>query len=87
MTPMNRREALKTGGVALGGALLLSSGILAGCERPKDSRPPATGMLSSLLGRKSAGASSLGHLDGFAGLPDELISALETRAIWAKFGF
>ena len=24
---------------------------------------------------------------GFAGLPDELISALETRAIWAKFGF
>src|ERR1700742_85804 len=48
---------------------------------------PATGMLSSLLGRKSAGASTLGHLDGFAGLPDELISALETRAIWAKFGF
>jgi signal peptide peptidase SppA len=48
---------------------------------------PATGMLSSLLGRKSAGASSLGHLDGFAGLPEELISALETRAIWAKFGF
>ena len=24
---------------------------------------------------------------GVAGLPDELISALETRAIWAKFGF
>src|SRR5580698_4527145 len=34
---------------------------------------PATGMLSGLLGRKSAGASALGHLDGFAGLPDELI--------------
>ena len=48
---------------------------------------PATGMLSGLLGRRSAGASALGHLDGFAGLPDELISALETRAIWAKFGF
>src|SRR6266480_3453625 len=48
---------------------------------------PATGMLSGLLGRKSAGAGSLGQVDGFAGLPDELISALETRAIWAKFGF
>jgi signal peptide peptidase SppA len=48
---------------------------------------PATGMLSSLLGRKSAGAGALSQLDGMAGLPDELISALETRAIWAKFGF
>ena len=45
MAPMNRREALKTGGVALGGALLLSSGILAACER--DTRPPANGMLSN----------------------------------------
>jgi signal peptide peptidase SppA len=48
---------------------------------------PATGMLSGLLGRKSAGAGALGQLDALAGLPDELISALETRAIWAKFGF
>jgi signal peptide peptidase SppA len=48
---------------------------------------PATGMLSSLLGRKSAGAGALTSMDGIAGLPDELISALETRAIWAKFGF
>jgi signal peptide peptidase SppA len=48
---------------------------------------PATGLLSGLLGRKSAGAGTLVALDGFAGLPDELISALETRAIWAKFGF
>lgn len=48
---------------------------------------PATGLLSSLLGRKSAGAGTIASLDGFAGLPDELISALETRAIWAKFGF
>jgi signal peptide peptidase SppA len=48
---------------------------------------PATGMLSGLLGRRSAGAGALGQLDGIAGLPDELISALETRAIWAKFGF
>ncbi len=48
---------------------------------------PATGMLAGLFGRKSAGAGSLGQVDGFAGLPDELISALESRAIWAKFGF
>jgi signal peptide peptidase SppA len=48
---------------------------------------PATGMLSGLLGRRSAGAGTLASLDGMAGLPDELISALETRAIWAKFGF
>ena len=48
---------------------------------------PASGMLSGLLGRRSPGAGSLGALDGMGGLPDELISALETRAIWAKFGF
>jgi len=48
---------------------------------------PATGLLSGLLGRKSAGAGTLVQLDGVAGLPDEVISALETRAIWAKFGF
>jgi ClpP class serine protease len=48
---------------------------------------PATGMLSGLFGRKSAGAATLDRLDGIAGLPDELISTLETRAIWAKFGF
>jgi signal peptide peptidase SppA len=48
---------------------------------------PAAGMLSGLLGRKSVGASALDRLDGIGGLPDELISALETRAIWAKFGF
>src|SRR5260221_1805246 len=48
---------------------------------------PATGLLSGLFGRISAGAGSLTGLDGIAGLPDELISALESRAIWAKFGF
>src|SRR3954471_19372539 len=48
---------------------------------------PASGMLSGLLGRRSPGAGSMAMLDGFAGLPDDLISALETRAIWAKFGF
>src|SRR5665647_1255962 len=48
---------------------------------------PATGLLSGLLGRKSAGAGTQTALEGIAGLPDELISALESRAIWAKFGF
>jgi signal peptide peptidase SppA len=48
---------------------------------------PSTGLLSGLLGRKSAGAGTLLQLDGIAGLPDEVISALESRAIWAKFGF
>ena len=47
---------------------------------------PPTGLLSGLMGRKSGAGTAVG-LDGLAGLPDELISALETRAIWAKFGF
>jgi signal peptide peptidase SppA len=47
---------------------------------------PASGMLAGLLGRKS-GAGTLTALEGFGGLPDEIISALETRAIWAKYGF
>jgi signal peptide peptidase SppA len=48
---------------------------------------PAGGILSGLLGRRSPGAGMLAVPHGLAGLPDELISALETRAIWAKFGF
>jgi serine protease SohB len=48
---------------------------------------PASGMLAGLLGRRSPGAGALAAFDGIGGLPDELISALETRAIWAKFGF
>src|SRR6201746_2240118 len=39
----------------------------------------ASGMLSGLLGRRSPGAGSMSALDGIGGLPDELISALETR--------
>ena len=46
---------------------------------------PATGMLSGLLGRRSAG--TLASLEGVPGLPEEVISALESRAIWARFGF
>jgi hypothetical protein len=29
----------------------------------------------------------VGALEAMAGLPDEVISALESRAIWAKYGF
>ena len=47
--------------------------------------PPA-GLLSSLLGRKSGAGTAIAP-EGLSGLPDELISALETRAICARFGF
>jgi signal peptide peptidase SppA len=45
----------------------------------------STGILSGLLGRRSAGA--LASLEAVPGLPEQVISALESRAIWAKFGF
>jgi signal peptide peptidase SppA len=48
---------------------------------------PSAGMLAGLLGRRSPGAGALVGLDSLPGLPEELISALETRAIWARFGF
>src|SRR6478609_4014986 len=48
---------------------------------------PSTGLVSGLFRRRSAGATMLQSPDAIAALPDELISALETRAIWAKFGF
>jgi signal peptide peptidase SppA len=46
---------------------------------------PSSGLLANLLGRKS-GAGAAEFRDGLAGLPDNLISAIEERAIWAKFG-
>ena len=46
---------------------------------------PASGMLSGLLGRRSPGA--IVGLEGMSSLPEEVISAFEARAIWAKFGF
>src|SRR5271154_3143856 len=46
---------------------------------------PASGMLSGLMGRRSPGAISA--WENAANLPEEVISALESRAIWAKFGF
>src|SRR6201985_1813338 len=48
---------------------------------------PSSGMLSGLLGRRSPRARALVVLDALPGLPEELISALETRAIWARYGF
>ena len=47
---------------------------------------PAGGMLA-LFGRRAPGAGSLQPWEAAAGLPDELVSALESRAIWARFGF
>src|SRR6201992_3658824 len=47
---------------------------------------PSSGMLSGLLGRRSGGTGSSLALDVAANLPDGLISAIETRAIWARFG-
>lgn len=43
---------------------------------------PPTGLLSNLAGRKQGAGTAFGA-PGFA---DELISALETRAIWARYG-
>src|SRR5205809_2656511 len=40
-----------------------------------------SGLLSGLLGRKSPGAGQLSAMESMAGLPDELISAVETPAI------
>lgn len=44
---------------------------------------PPTGLLSGLLGRKSPGAAQLDLGD----LPDRIISTLETRALWSRYGF
>lgn len=43
---------------------------------------PPTGLLSSVVGKKP-GAGALLDAGGF---PDELISALEARALWARYG-
>jgi signal peptide peptidase SppA len=47
---------------------------------------PASGMLSGLFGRRSSGAGALAVMEAAQGWPDEIISALESRAIWARFG-
>jgi signal peptide peptidase SppA len=48
---------------------------------------PASGMLSGLFGRRSPGAGALAAMEAASSWPDEMISALESRAIWARFGF
>jgi serine protease SohB len=47
---------------------------------------PPSGLLSGLM-RRSGGAEVMPSLDGIAGLPEGMISALEARAVWAKYGF
>lgn len=47
---------------------------------------PSSGLLANLVGRRR-GAHNMGMLAAAPGFPDELISALETRAIWARYGF
>jgi signal peptide peptidase SppA len=44
-----------------------------------------TGMLSNLLGRKSSSGAQL-ELGAFADLPDQIVSTLETRALWSRYG-
>lgn len=43
---------------------------------------PAGGLLSGVMGRKPGAGSLL----GLPSLPEDLISALETRALWARYG-
>ena len=47
----------------------------------------APSRMKGLLGRRSAGMQVSSLLDLPAAMPDEFISALETRAIWARYGF
>ena len=65
-------------------------GVLRGRFGDKVKMPviaPASGLLSGLLGRRGAGMSAMALSDAVSSAPEELISALETRAIWARFGF
>jgi len=48
--------------------------------------PPA-GLLAGVTGRKPGAGSALLGAAGLAGFSDELISTLEERAIWARYGF
>lgn len=43
---------------------------------------PSTGLLAGALGRKPGAGSMM----GIQSLPEDLISAIETRAIWARYG-
>lgn len=45
-----------------------------------------TGLLSNLAGRKPGAGAALHGFPGFPGFSEDLISALEERAIWARYG-
>jgi signal peptide peptidase SppA len=45
-----------------------------------------TGMLSNLFGRKSSSGAQL-ELGALADLPDQIVTTLETRALWSRYGF
>ena len=62
MPSMSRREALKTSTVALGGALALSSGILASCERA-----------APVAGRKVTGSLSATQQDLAESIADTIL--------------
>jgi len=47
---------------------------------------PPTGMLAGLFNRRAASTSLLGSVEAAADWPDQVISALESRALWAKYG-
>ena len=47
MHPMNRRDALRTTAVALGGVLLTSNGFLVACSREKPAASKSTGVLTA----------------------------------------
>lgn len=49
-------------------------------------RTPLIEAERSLLGRKLAGVGFAKMLGGDTALPDDLISALETRALWSRYG-
>jgi signal peptide peptidase SppA len=49
-------------------------------------RTPLVTAERGLLGRRTPGVSIAGALAGYPGLADELISALEVRALWSRYG-
>ena len=49
-------------------------------------RTPLIAAERSMFGRARQGVSIADALSGRAGLADDLISALETRALWSRYG-
>ena len=60
MTAMNRRDALKAAGILLGGAVIVSSGVLVACQaEPRAADAPAKRKAMSLSGDEVALAESI----------------------------